>query len=102
MRNSWISIAWIRVCKVLSSAAYTPAVFAKISWSLDKAGSPNCFAPHCAIAHRTSKNGTIAALDELIQLTPAGLFELMRIKGLGGKKLAIIWHVLKIDTMEGC
>ena len=37
----------------------------------------------------------------LIQLTPAGLFELMRIKGLGGKKLSIIWHALKIDTMEG-
>ncbi len=41
------------------------------------------------------KNDTIAKLDELIQLTPPGLFEMMRIKGLGGKKLSVIWTVAK-------
>src|SRR4030095_8420978 len=46
-------------------------------------------------------SGTIASLDELIQLTPAGLFEMMRIKGLGGKKLALIWRSAKIDTIDG-
>lgn len=46
------------------------------------------------------KTGTIEALDELIQLTPSGLFEMMRIKGLGGKKLAVIWTKAKIDTLE--
>jgi DNA polymerase (family 10) len=45
--------------------------------------------------------GTIEELDELIQLTPAGLFEMMRIRGLGGKKLSILWKTAKIDTLEG-
>lgn len=30
------------------------------------------------------KRRNIAALEELIQLTPSGLFDMMRIKGLGG------------------
>src|SRR5437763_12970541 len=38
------------------------------------------------------KSGTIEILDELIQLTPAGIFEMMRIKGLGGKNLAVLWR----------
>lgn len=34
--------------------------------------------------------GSIAVLDELIQLTPAGLFDIMRLKGLGGKKIHLL------------
>ncbi|MBV9989646.1 MAG: hypothetical protein JO301_18330, partial [Chitinophagaceae bacterium] len=37
-----------------------------------------------AIIKELKTTGTIAALDELVQLTPAGLFDMMRIKGLGG------------------
>ncbi len=44
---------------------------------------------------------TIEALDELIQLTPSGLFEMMRIRGLGGKKLSALWRDAKIDTVDG-
>ena len=43
---------------------------------------------------------TIEELDELIQLTPPGLFEMMRIRGLGGKKLALLWHTAGIDSMD--
>jgi DNA polymerase (family 10) len=46
------------------------------------------------------KTGAIAALEELIQLTPAGLFSMMRIKGLGGKKLSVLWKTAKIDNVE--
>lgn len=46
------------------------------------------------------QNGNIEALDELIQLTPPGLFEMMRIRGLGGKKLSVLWKKAKIDTIE--
>jgi DNA polymerase (family 10) len=38
---------------------------------------------------------TIEALDELIQLTPPGLSEMMRIKGLGGKKLSVLWQTAR-------
>jgi len=91
-----------RYAKVLSSAAFYIRRFREDIMSLDKARVSKLFRPRIArLLIELQKTGTIAALDELIQLTPAGLFELMRIKGLGGKKLAIIWHVLKIDTMEG-
>jgi DNA polymerase (family 10) len=46
------------------------------------------------------QTSTINALDELIELTPGGLLEMMRIKGLGGKKIAMIWQQAKIDTLE--
>jgi DNA polymerase (family 10) len=88
--------------KALSSAAYYTRRFREDIMFLDKARISQMFRPPIArLLFELQKTETIAALDELIQLTPAGLFELMRIKGLGGKKLAIIWHVLKIDTMEG-
>ena len=44
--------------------------------------------------------GTIERLEELIQLTPPGVFEMMRIKGLGGKKLAVLWKKAGIDSMD--
>jgi DNA polymerase (family 10) len=53
-----------------------------------------------AIIKELKTTGTIAALDELVQLTPAGLFDMMRIKGLGGKKLAMLWKTAKIDNVE--
>ena len=46
------------------------------------------------------KAGTINDLDELVQLTPSGLFEMMRIRGLGGKKLSVLWRIAKIDTVD--
>ena len=46
------------------------------------------------------KKGTIDELDELIQLTPPGLFDMMRIRGLGGKKLSVLWKTAGIDSIE--
>jgi DNA polymerase (family 10) len=46
------------------------------------------------------ENGTIGELDELIQLTPSGVFEMMRIKGLGGKKLSALWKSAGIDSID--
>ena len=46
------------------------------------------------------QSGTAQALEELIELTPQGLFEMMRIKGLGGKKLSVLWNVAGIDSLE--
>ena len=44
--------------------------------------------------------GTIQKLDELIQLTPAGLFEMIPIKGLGGKKLRMLWTKAGVENMD--
>lgn len=45
-------------------------------------------------------HGNLEDLDELIQLTPSGLFDMMRIRGLGGKKLHTLWKKAKIDNIE--
>jgi len=54
----------------------------------------------CEIIGELKDSTTIEALDELIQLTPPGLFEMMRIRGLGGKKLSALWRTAKIDSVD--
>jgi DNA polymerase (family 10) len=44
------------------------------------------------------ETGTMAELDELLALTPAGVVEMMGIKGIGPKKVSVIWHELGIET----
>ncbi len=44
------------------------------------------------------ETGTIELLEELVQ--PPGIFEMMRIKGLGGKKLAVIWKQAGIENLD--
>jgi DNA polymerase (family 10) len=89
------------LAKWLSGAAYS---LRRIT--VEVSGEParvtrKLFRPAIAkIVKELSTTGTIAALDELIQLTPSGLFEMMRIKGLGGKKLAVLWKVAKIDSID--
>ena len=45
------------------------------------------------------EKGTIAELDELADKTPAGVMEMMAIKGIGPKKVAIIWRELGIENL---
>lgn len=45
------------------------------------------------------ETGTIAVLDELMAITPPGLIEILKIKGLGGKKVGVIWRDLGIETI---
>ena len=69
--------------------------------NLSEAQFPSLFRPQIiALFKELQSSGSIEALDELIQLTPSGLFDMMRIPGLGGKKLAVLWKVGKIDSIE--
>ncbi|SEL11504.1 DNA polymerase/3'-5' exonuclease PolX [Parapedobacter koreensis] len=43
--------------------------------------------------------GTFPELDSLLAATPAGILELLTIKGLGPKKIQIIWQTLGIETV---
>ncbi|PST83855.1 DNA polymerase/3'-5' exonuclease PolX [Pedobacter yulinensis] len=43
--------------------------------------------------------GSMREMDELFALTPAGIVEMMGIKGIGPKKIAIIWRTLGIETV---
>lgn len=44
-------------------------------------------------------NGNFGLLENYIQLTPPGILEIMKIKGLGPKKIATIWKELEIESM---
>lgn len=46
------------------------------------------------------ETGELKALQELLQKTPTGVLEMMNIKGLGPKKINVIWKEMKIDTIE--
>ncbi|HEY4326823.1 MAG TPA: helix-hairpin-helix domain-containing protein [Mucilaginibacter sp.] len=45
------------------------------------------------------ETGTISEIEELLAKTPAGVVEMMGIKGIGPKKVAIIWHELNIESV---
>lgn len=44
-------------------------------------------------------NGSLKELEELIQQSPPGIISLLKIKGIGPKKLAVIWQELGIDNL---
>lgn len=45
------------------------------------------------------EHGHLAALDELLEKTPAGVVDLLRIKGLGAKKVGTIWRDLEVESL---
>jgi DNA polymerase (family X) len=45
------------------------------------------------------ETGTMAELEEMLEKTPAGIIEMMGIKGIGPKKVAIIWRELGIENV---
>ncbi|WP_165784696.1 DNA polymerase/3'-5' exonuclease PolX [Solitalea longa] len=46
-----------------------------------------------------NRTGTIEELTQLLALTPAGIVEMLSIKGLGPKKVQIIWKQLNIESI---
>jgi len=44
--------------------------------------------------------GSIKALQEILAATPAGVLEMMTVKGLGPKKINTLWKEMHIDTIE--
>lgn len=43
--------------------------------------------------------GSFRVLDEYVAKTPAGITEMLRIKGLGPKKIATIWNDLQVESI---
>src|ERR1700760_3187648 len=77
-----------RLADRLAGAAYRLRNMAEEIEGMDKAMLGKNFRPEIAkIIRELNTTDTIEELDELIQLTPPGLFEMMQIRGLGGKKL---------------
>ncbi|MCE6991763.1 DNA polymerase/3'-5' exonuclease PolX [Dyadobacter sp. CY323] len=47
-----------------------------------------------------AKTGTFPELEELISNTPLGVMEMFNIKGIGPKKIAVLWRELGIDNLH--
>ena len=43
--------------------------------------------------------GRLKALEDILQKTPAGVVEMLNIKGLGPKKIAIVWKEMGIESI---
>jgi DNA polymerase (family X) len=44
-------------------------------------------------------HGNLQALEEIVQKTPQGVLDMLRIKGLGPKKIATIWKEMEIESL---
>ena len=45
------------------------------------------------------ETGKLQVLEELIVNTPAGVLEMLNVKGLGPKKIAAIWKEMEIESL---
>lgn len=45
------------------------------------------------------QDGKLSVLEDLISKTPAGIIEMMSIKGIGPKKINTIWKVMQIESL---
>ncbi|MBX2924592.1 MAG: DNA polymerase/3'-5' exonuclease PolX [Chitinophagaceae bacterium] len=45
------------------------------------------------------ETGRLKTLDDYIQKTPAGVIEMLQIKGLGPKKIAVIWKEMALESI---
>lgn len=45
------------------------------------------------------QTGKLNALEEYLQKTPVGILEMLNIKGLGPKKIAVIWKEMGLETV---
>lgn len=86
--------------------------FANAAFQIEKLTVPLAETPHDAIfkikgiGESTGKSviemlqtGRFGGLEDYIQKTPAGILEMMKIKGLGPKKIATIWKELEIESL---
>ena len=90
-----------RLSQFLSGASYRIRQIEEPLRSMAPKALSTLFRPEIVpIINELIAQGNISHLEELIQVTPPGLFDMMRIKGLGGKKLAVLWKQAKIDTVE--
>jgi DNA polymerase (family X) len=47
-----------------------------------------------------ARTGSFAELDQLLSETPLGVMEMFNIKGIGPKKIAVLWRELGIDNLR--
>ena len=87
--------------------SYANAAFTIDKWmsplaEMDEAAIAAIRGVGAAIAEKISallQTGELAPLQEILQQTPPGILEIMQIKGLGPKKIALLWKDLGIESI---
>ena len=87
--------------------SYANAAFTIDKWmsplaEMDEAAIAAIRGVGAAIAEKISvllKTGELAPLQEILLQTPPGILEIMQIKGLGPKKIALLWKDLGIESI---
>lgn len=49
--------------------------------------------------HQLLNEGTFSELQKLIDITPEGVLQMMKLKGIGPKKVAVLWKELEVETL---
>ena len=52
------------------------------------------------LIYQLAQTGTCQELEEIVEKTPAGILDLLKIKGLGAKKVRAIWQELNVSNFE--
>jgi len=52
------------------------------------------------LIYELAQTGTCQELEEIVEQTPPGLLDFLKIKGLGAKKVRTIWQELNVSTFE--
>lgn len=86
--------------------------YAAAAFSIDKVVTPFSEMPHNAIFSvkgigesagnriiEMLQTGKLQILEDMITRTPPGVLEMLKIKGIGSKKIATIWKELEIETL---
>ncbi|MDN4166894.1 DNA polymerase/3'-5' exonuclease PolX [Cytophagales bacterium LB-30] len=53
-----------------------------------------------AAIYELAQSGELASLQKLREATPAGVIDMLNIKGIGPKKIRLIWKELEIETLD--
>lgn len=52
------------------------------------------------LIYQLAQTGTCQELEEIVEKTPPGILDLLKIKGLGAKKVRAIWQELNVSNFE--
>ena len=114
MTNASISDLFSLLSKLMDihqENSFKAKSYANAAFQIDKCAVALATIPHNQIAFQQGigessakkiieilETGQMAQLNELLAKTPEGILELMKIKGIGPKKIATIWHDLGVES----
>jgi len=114
MTNSQISDVFSLLSKLIdihNENSFKSKSYANAAFQIDRLPNELSDLPHHEIASQKGvgesiskkiiellETGELAQLNELTEKTPEGILEMLKIKGIGPKKIAVIWKDLGVES----